>query len=101
MTKVGIKGFGHKGTIEFDDSEPVNYTVTFPDDKIRQRIITYLNTPQEYRIPESQRIDDYRIDRVKPVAGPMYFDLALNTLHSKLGLWVEWLWLLVCVAGVW
>ncbi|MFC1876624.1 hypothetical protein ACFL2E_05045 [Thermodesulfobacteriota bacterium] len=90
MTIVDIKGFGKEGQIEFDDSNPVKYSVIFPDEKIREQIIQYLNTPQEYRIPESQRIDDFRIDWAKPTDDMMYFDLALCTLHNELGLWVAW-----------
>ncbi len=90
MPTVDIKGFGKKGKIEFDDTKPVNYSVTFPDEKIREQIIQYLNTPQEYRIPESQRIDDFRIDWAKPIDDMMYFDLALCTLYNELDIFVTW-----------
>ena len=73
-----------EGLIEYDDSSPVKFKVSFPDEKIRQDIITYLTTPREFWIPESQRIDDYRIDVESPVADKMYFVLALCELKSRL-----------------
>jgi len=75
-----------EGSIEYEDSSPIKFLVSFPNEDIRQQIITYLNTPREYWIPESQRIDDYRIDVESPVVNKMYFELALCELKSRLGI---------------
>ncbi len=83
IAKIAINEL--EGSIEYEDSSPVKFNITFPDEEIRQDIITYLSTPREYRIPESQRIDDYRIDVESPVADKMYFVLALCELKSRLG----------------
>ena len=74
-----------EGSIEYEDSSPVKFIVSFPNEDICQQIITYLSTPREYWIPESQRIDDYRIDLESPIADKMYFELALCELKSRLG----------------
>ena len=74
-----------EGSIEYEDSSPVKFIVSFPDEDVRQKIITYLSTPREYWIPESQRIDDYRVDLESPIASKMYFELALCELKNSVG----------------
>jgi len=89
---VGIEKDGVKGTITFDNVEnkKVNFSLDFGDDGVKSEVENYLTTEQEFWIPESDRIDDYRVDKEKPTKSPMYFSLALCTLHSKHGVWVNW-----------
>jgi thermostable 8-oxoguanine DNA glycosylase len=44
----------------------------------------------EFRIPESNRVDDFRIDRVRPTKNRTYMELALCTLFANTGFWVYW-----------
>ena len=90
MPKVTITKANLRGTINYDDSQPVKYRVSFPVNNTRQQIITYLTTPREFRIPESNRIDDYRIDEGLPVENITYFELALCELMSRFEVWVDW-----------
>ncbi len=79
----------YRGSVSYDDSKK-KVTVVFPDKKIKQEIEKYLATKQDFRIPESQEIDDYRVDNAAPVDNQTYFELAMCTLYSKLGVWVDW-----------
>lgn len=74
---------------EYDEDKDTiqNIQINLPDNK-RKEIEKYLNTEREYRIPESNRIDDYRIDKNKPIDGLTYFQLAMSTLHTKTDVWV-------------
>jgi hypothetical protein len=87
--KVGIKKGKQKGTI-FLNEETMAYGVVFPDKKVRAQIKRYLEKEREYRIPESQEIDDFRLERAVPTKSPMHFDLALCTLWANTGVYVIW-----------
>lgn len=48
-----------------------------------KKIITeYLETEREFHIPESQQIDDYRVDKAMPTVNETYFRLALNSISG-------------------
>lgn len=64
--------------------------VEFPDTVIKNRIIKYLNTEREFWIPESQVLDNYRIDRELPIKNLMYMELALCELYNNIDVWVDW-----------
>ena len=83
---VGIQFGELNGTIEYNDSKAV-VNIEGP---VKNDIERYLHTSRKYWIPESQRIDDFRIDTAKPVDSLTYFELALCTLFDKLGVYVDW-----------
>jgi thermostable 8-oxoguanine DNA glycosylase len=64
--------------------------VVFPSPGVEKAIVKYLTTKREYKIPESNRIDDYRIDKELPTRNRMYFELALCTLYAETGVFVDW-----------
>ena len=64
--------------------------VSLPDPIDESLIENYFNQVQGSNIPESTRIDDYRVDKVKPTESEMYMRLALSTLHAETGFWVHW-----------
>jgi hypothetical protein len=75
----------------------VNYTpetkeliVEFPVANDKRNIIKYLTKKKKFKIPESQRIDDYRIDIMLPTENLMYMELALCELYTHTGVWVNW-----------
>lgn len=74
------------GKVVYDD-ETKTVEISHPR---RVEIEKYLTSVQEFRIPESPRIDNYRIDRVKPTENEMYMSLALCTLFAELGVKVFW-----------
>ena len=49
-----------------------------------------MTTEREYKIPESNVIDDYRVERKVPTESEMHFELALCNLHANTGVWVRW-----------
>lgn len=89
MIRVGIRKEGQKGTIEYN-SGTKEFAVDFPDTRTVSQINKYLTTKREFRIPESGKIDDYRIDNALPVSNETYFRLALSTLFVNVEVWVEW-----------
>ena len=88
--KVGIKANDKEGYIVWDTEDPADFEVFHPDDDIFEKVLDYLSTKQDYWIPESNRVDDYRIDEGLPTDSEMYFSLALSALMNHTGVWVEW-----------
>ncbi len=78
-----------RGTVKYDPKKQSVF-VDFPDEEVTGKIMEYLNTPREYKIPESQGIDDYRIEKKLPTESTMYLELALNTLWARTGVFVDW-----------
>lgn len=64
------------------DGKKVQWSVHHPDDTIESELAEYFSTPREFRIPESQQIDDYRIDTALPTDDITYFELSLCTLRT-------------------
>ena len=89
MIKIKVSCDGKTGMVSYDE-DTKKIQVHFPDENIRKKIIDYLNTKRVFKIPESNRIDDYREDFVYPNENSMYFDLAMNTLWANTGVFVEW-----------
>ncbi len=87
--KVNVNKDGVKGTIEYL-GKIKDFIVSIDDSAISEAIQRYLTTEREFRIPESQKIDDYRVDTAKPAENRTYFELSLNTLYAKTGVFVEW-----------
>lgn len=56
--------------------------VEFPDENVAVEIIKFLSGKREFWIPESQRIDDFRIDLELPTENEQYFTMAMSSLLS-------------------
>ena len=78
-----------RGIIEYEEKSKT-LEVMFPDSKIKTRILTYLNTKRDYRVPESDVLDDYRIDGRRPIDSLMYMELALNEMYVAIDVLPEW-----------
>jgi len=89
MIKVTVMKDGKEGTIEYSEEDKTP-KIKFPDSQVVSDIMKHLTTEREFRIPESQRIDDYRIDKVVPTTNEMYFSLALCTLWANTNVFVGW-----------
>jgi hypothetical protein len=87
--QVGIKHEGKTGTVTYDEGKK-EFSVQHPVKTVAELVTKYLNTKQEFQIPESQQIDDFRVDRVLPGESKMYAQLSLSTMHGKTGVWVLW-----------
>jgi len=80
---------GAAGTVRyFEDTKEVE--VEHPTAKVSQDVAGYLTKQREFRIPESDDIDDFRVDKAKPTDSLMYMELALCTLYAEIGAWVDW-----------
>jgi len=87
--KVKIKKDGRTGAVKYDKKNK-SFSVDFPDDIVEVEVIDFLSKKQDFWIPESQKIDDYRIDNKYPKESEMYFSLALCTLFANTNVWVDW-----------
>jgi len=87
--KVKISKLGRKGEIEYSE-ETQQVSIQFPDALVADEIEEYLSTARIYRIPESQKIDDFREESAKPTDSLMHMELALCALWSETGVMVEW-----------
>jgi hypothetical protein len=73
------------GSIIYDDEKsPVEYELLVEKDSSKNRIEKYLKTKREFYIPESDQLDDYRLDTALPTDNGTYFELALSELFAKL-----------------
>ena len=83
-------GDGSTGTIEYDpEAHVASVNLKLPPKRMKQ-VVDYLNTEREFWTPESQEVDDYRIDRVKPVENSDYFRRAMSMLYGQTGVYVLW-----------
>jgi hypothetical protein len=91
MTKfqVGIRFEGRDGWIQYDE-EKREFEAEHPDKIVVKSVMTYLTTPREFRIPESDRLDDYRIEEMLPGESKMHAQLSLSELFGKTGVLVLW-----------
>ena len=78
-----------RGIVKYDSSKQYVF-VDFPDEEVKGKIMKYLNTLREYKIPESQGIDDFRTELKLPTESTMYLELALNALWAHTGVFVDW-----------
>ena len=89
MFSVEIMKNGEWGIITYDE-EAKAAGVDFPDENVIANVEEYLYTKKEFNIPESDRLDDYRVDKARPVDELTFFELALCTLYVETGVWVDW-----------
>jgi len=83
VTRYGIRFDGVEGSLEFTDSAPVKFQVVHENPQVVERVRSHFTTPRQFRVPESQRIDDFRVDFVEPVLDKNYFLQALCTLDAE------------------
>ena len=64
--------------------------VQLKDELVKRQVEEHLNTPRTFRIPESQKIDDFREETASPTESLMHFELSMSTLYAETGVWVDW-----------
>ena len=77
------------GTVEYNESQHT-IDVKFLDVKHKKEIEKYLHTKRKFKIPESNKMDDFRVDSAYPYDNLTYFELAMCELYTNTGIWVEW-----------
>lgn len=78
---------GNRGFVQYNAGD---VDISFPDKEKARKIKSCLTKKQEFKIPESQRIDDYRVDVVSPTENEDYFLMALSGLAGCSGVVVDW-----------
>jgi len=87
--KVMVKTKDYKGTVKYDQINR-KFTVDFPDVETTRKITKFLSTEREFMIPESARIDDYRVEKRLPSASLMHAELSLCNMYAEIGVYVLW-----------
>jgi hypothetical protein len=85
--RIEIVKDGRRGMVEYDEAAS-RVTVTF--DGPAGAAVAHLTEPREFQVPESQRIDDYRVETARPTDSRMHMELALCELYAETGFWVDW-----------
>jgi len=89
--QVDIRKDDLTGIVIYDEPTKT-VTVAFPDKEILQEVRDYLTSVQEYRIPDSNEIDDYHIEMCLPTESLFHMELALSSLygHTDCRIMVDW-----------
>lgn len=67
------------------------YVVTHPKfEAVEKQITAFLKRKRKFKIPESNKLDDYRVDNALPMDHETYFELAVNDMSVELGLTLKW-----------
>jgi hypothetical protein len=90
MAVVFIHFEDKEGRIIYDPENLAGFKVEFSDEAKREEIETYLKSEREFWIPESNEIDDYRIDKARPIDDVVYFELALSSLYGQTRVFVRY-----------
>ena len=90
--KVKLKSLdGEVGALVYDADGKGHVKYSFiGDDALSPKVDRYLAKKREYQIPESNDIDDYRVDVAIPTDNLTFFELALSTLFAQTGIRVGW-----------
>lgn len=89
MNKVGLKQGNKEGTLQWSNSMKT-IEVDFPDITVKEQVLEYISTPQVFRIPQSQEVDDYVETSARPDEHDGYMRLGLCSLYAKMGIFVRW-----------
>jgi len=87
--KVKILYEDKEGFVKYNE-EDQEVSIDFPDEEMADEIERFLTSHRAFRIPESDRIDDFRVDYAYPYEERTYFELAMCELFSETGVWVNW-----------
>jgi len=81
---------GRSGTIVYDSKlKKVEINIDI-DSKIKKEMQLFFTREREFTIPESNRIDDFRIDKIVPVDNLACFEMAISELYGATGIYVLW-----------
>jgi len=88
---IPLRSIHGDGQITYNDAvySPVDFEVK-GSEKLITAVTAYLNKEREFWIPESQDIDDYRVDLKKPIDGLDYFEMALSEMFAEIDIEVLW-----------
>lgn len=85
--RVEIAKGGRRGAVAYDEAaRRVRVDFDGPCAEAKQR----LTAPRRFLVPESDRLDDCRLEEARPTDSRTHMELALCTLHAETGFWVDW-----------
>jgi len=90
MKEIKISHGGQEGRILYDPEDVAGFEIEHPDPEVVKAVRWHFTTKREFRIPESQEIDDFRVDFVLPTTDENYFIMALCLMDAAID--VSWSW---------
>jgi hypothetical protein len=54
----------------------------------KEELQDFFASPREFMIPESDEIEDFRVDSLVPVSDPEVFRMAMSELYGATGIYV-------------
>lgn len=92
MAKIGLSRLGSVGTLTYKEGDGgiIDYEIESEDEELIEDAETYLEKERTFKIPESNKEDDYREDVAIPTDALTYFELTLSTLYAETGIRTEW-----------
>jgi hypothetical protein len=88
MKEIKISHGGQEGRILYDPEDVAGFEIEHPDPEVVKAVRRHFTTKREFRIPESQEIDDFRVDLEIPIKDENYFMMALCEMAATTG--VDW-----------
>lgn len=83
-------GTGKSGTISYTQvTKKVEIDLDIPAAR-KKKLMSFFTEPREYWIPESDKIDDYRVEPHPPIENTDCFRMAMSELYGATGVYVLW-----------
>ena len=80
---------GEPGKILYDEEAKTVSIEGLPEDKAVE-LEVFFTMEHAFFIPQSDQIDDFKVEQRKPIENVLDFELALCSLCSNTGVWVDW-----------
>ena len=87
--KVAVTHLDRKGGVVYRPRLK-EVEVSFPDESVVADIETFLTTRRVFRIPQSDRIDDFEEQLLLPTDNKQNMMLALSEMFGAIDVWVDW-----------
>lgn len=86
---IGSSKDKNTGFVYFDEGDH-SVMVTHPHIEVRRRVYEYLNTPKEFRVPQSSEVGSMMLIIKKPNESVSLMEMALCEMYSTIGVHVDW-----------
>jgi len=80
-----------EGWLRWDSKDPRKFQVYFGDTNMEKVVKTFLRKKRTFRIPQSNKLDDFRKERALPTKSDGHFTAALTEMFGETGVYVDWI----------
>ncbi len=89
MKTYGVIFEGKPGKILYDEEAKTVSIEGLPPEKAVE-LEVFFTMEHDFFIPQSDQVDDFKVEQRKPIENVLDFELALCSLCSNTGVWVDW-----------